>query len=70
MFPTKIQIHILLGRKYQIDYIKIQSKYRGYPFIFNDQSHGKKEFVDLTVDEKQDQNLCWCQFLNNFDFGR
>ena len=30
------------ARIYQIDYNKIQSKNRGYPFIFNGQSHGKK----------------------------
>ena len=73
MFHTKIQIHILLGRRYQIDYIKIQSKYRGYPcpFIFNGQSHGKKEFIDLTLLTKNRIKIyVGASSFNNFDFGR
>ena len=65
------------ARIYQIDYNKIQSQNRGYPFIFNGQSHGKKkEFKNLTVSRKTDSKsvlvpvLLRICIINNLDFGR
>ena len=65
------------ARIYQIDYNKIQSQNRGYPFIFNGQSHGKKRIQKFKiVSRKTDSKsvlvpvLSRICIINNLDFGR